>query len=346
MTVLVPTVLPLNNLINESEWFVIDASRRFQSEYGFRSYNVMRYGTDRLGCRLRFKDLSLDNRHLMRRFCAAVGTWRAFWLWEPSHNFRGSFPSSELIAAPEIAGTWTGGTGRTVTTDSDGVRGTRTDATVTSGLRTASAVTVVANATYALRSIAEPGGGGTMLAGLSCGSTAFGTDYGTVARAAPLGRKTLRCSPTTTSCYPALLDSITLAANWTQQGSMVWRDTSFVRACMVDGGSGSLTQTGGVVYLKGLTNSTAGLLKAGDVVEVVSAGFSQMVILTEDVNSDSGGLGVMRFEPELRSAVSANDLVIPVKPMTLMALTAVPRISTRPGWYSDVELEMEEVFLQ
>lgn len=144
--------------------------------------------------------------------------------------------------------------------------------------------------------------------------------------------------------YVSFTDDLTLDANYSQQAWQNIRAMSLVRSFMVDGGSGALTQTGNRIYVKALPTSTADNLDAGDMVEIVSAGFSQMVRVTEQVSSDSGGLGYMVFEPQLRGAVSANDLIIPYRPMVQMRLSVDASIDTRPGHYSDIELECEEHF--
>jgi hypothetical protein len=119
---------------------------------------------------------------------------------------------------------------------------------------------------------------------------------------------------------------------------------SVARMFRVDGGTGALAQSGSSVYVKNLPTGTAGLLKAGDFVEFVSTNFSQLVRLVEDLNADSSGTGHIVFEPGLHAPVSANDMVIPTRPMAQMVMTDVPKITTRHGWYSDIEINCEEVF--
>lgn len=343
MTVEVPTVLPLPNQIEESEWSLIDDAVTFTPGFGYRATQVVRYGTARWRASLRFSNLSQADRHLLAQFVAKVGKHRAFWVWEPSHNLRGSFPSTELLVNPDVGSFWTGSAGRTIETDSNGVRVNRT-ATDSNTLGTTSSITVTANATYAYRLVWEAGARATAGVSLTAGSTRTGTTYGSGGTATDAARITLRAVPTASPMYVGVSDTVTADSNWTQTPFYLIRNASLVRAFTIDGGTGGQTQTGSRAYVDNLPTAVSGTLKAGDMVEIVSAGFSQMVRLTEDVNTDSSGKGYMAFEPQLRGAVSDNDLVIPCKPMVRMMLSSEPAIVTRPGWYSDVTLECEEAF--
>lgn len=139
--------------------------------------------------------------------------------------------------------------------------------------------------------------------------------------------------------------SWTAEANWGTLPFAVLRRPSVVRAFLVDGGGGAQTQTGTGLYVKGLALSTAGQLRAGDMVEVVSGDMSQMLRVTEDVDGDGSGKGWMKFEPMLRKAVSNDDLVIPYRPWVRLRMVTAPELLTRPGWYSNCEIEAMETFV-
>lgn len=342
MTIQVPTALPLNDGIAESEWSLEEPLGEFEPTYAFGPGQVVRYATARWVARLRFENLAQSDRHLLAAFAAHVGRHRSFWMYDPSHNMRGSFPSTELIT-PSMS--WAVTTDRAATADTDAVRMTRTGATTTGTLSSA-ALTVVTNAYYAWRGIVNLGAGSAHSITPQAGSTATASNYGAGSAGTTGGRFAIRALPSAGSTmYVNLADSITLAANWTQLGYYLLRRPSVVRALIVDGGSGSQTQTGSSLYVKGLSTSTAGVLRSGDMVEIVSATFSQMVRLTEDVNSDSSGQGFMHFEPMLRKAVSNLDLVIPLKPMVRMRLVTDPALLTRSGWFSNIEIECRESFV-
>lgn len=344
MTTEVATILPHYDGFEASSWTLEEPARGFYPGYGYGITQVVRSNVAKWRAKLRYANMGGDQRQWLARFIAHVGTHRPFWVRDPSHTLRGSFPATELLTNPYAAATWSAGTNRAVAADNEGVRLTRTGATQASTLALASAVTVTANANYAFRAVVEKGAGNVLQVGMAAGSTGTGSTYGSLAANANAGRKTLRCVPTASPMYVSFTDDVTLNSNWNQQAWQVLRAMSLVRAFLVDGGISPTTQTGNGVYVKGLPNSTADNIDAGDMVEIVSTGFSQMVRVTEAVASDSSGLGYMKFEPQLRGAVSDNDLIIPYRPMCLMRLLQDPAIDTRPGHYSDVDLELEEYF--
>lgn len=340
MTIQVPTVLPtlLNDGLSESAWSLDEPVGEFEPAFGYGPGQVVRYETARWRCRLRFDSLSQAERHQLARFLAMCGRHRSFWMFDPSHNLRGGFPSSELIVP---GATWTGG--HTVTTDSDGIRGTRS---ASSSYVASPALTVVANATYAWRALLEISACTASPSFTPYGaSTASGTNYGTGSASSTGGRFALKCSPTGTTLHVNVQSgSWTAEANWGTLPFMVIRRPSVVRAFMVDGGGGSQTQTGTGLYVKGLATSANGQLQNGDMVEVVSGTTSQMLRVVEDVNGDGSGKGWMKFEPMLRKAVSDGDLVIPYRPWVRLRMTTAPELLTRPGWYGNCEIEAVETF--
>lgn len=346
MTVEVATFLPLQNGIESSAWSLTEPLGMFTGDYDYGADQVVRYTTARWRAKLRFTDLSQSDRHLMARFVAMVGRHRPFYVVDPSLCYRGAFAATELLTASKAtAAYWTPGTNRSVTADVEGIHVAMSGATASSTVALASALTVVANAQYAFRTVWEPGPGSTMQVGLTAGSTGTGTGYGSLAASSTAGRRTLRCQPTATSMYVGITDSLAAAANWATP--LPWyklRKLSVARCATVDGGSGAQTQTGSAVYIQNLSTSTSEAIAAGDMLEVVSAGFTQMVRATENVHSDSSGKGYLKFEPQLRGAVSNGDLVIPVAPMVRMVLAEEPELYTRSGWYSSIELDCMEAF--
>ena len=343
MTMEAATILPHYEGFESSAWKLSEPLNAFDPLFNYGITQVVRSNVSKWKARLRYVSMGTDQRQWLARFIAHVGTHRPFWVRDPSLTLRGSFPATELLSSPYSASFWTPGTNRSVVADNEGVRVTRTGATQNSTLALASSVAVTANANYAFRAVFEKGPG-TLQLGMAAGSTATGTGYGSSANSATAGRRTLRVVPTATPMYVSHTDDVVPDANWTQPAWYLLRAQSLVRAFTVDGGTSPVTQTGNGVYVKDLPTSTTDNLDAGDMVEIVSAGFSQMVRVTEAVASDSSGKGYMMFEPYLRGAVSDNDLIIPYRPMCLMRLTEEPDWVTRPGHYSDVELACEEYF--
>lgn len=340
----VESVLPLVEGFAESEWTLSEAVGAFNPSFGWRPAQVVRYANAGWLGTLRYKDLSQEHRHLLAKFVAEVGTHRPFWVSDPSHNKRGSLASSELLDGWELGSFWNVGTGRSAEAVSGGIRINRTTATDASTVGLQNNFATVNGAVYAFRAVFQFGAGATHGIILTAGSTRTGTGYGLGSVNAVGGRLVLKCLPTATTMFVGNQDTVTVSANWTQQGFYVIKDPSVVRAFTVDGGSGALSQTGSKLYVNNLPTGTSGLLHAGDMIEIISGGFNQMLRLTEDLNADSSGKGFIMFEPGVRAAVVNGDLIVPCRPQVKMRLTADPGIITRPGWYSDVVLECVEHF--
>lgn len=101
------------------------------------------------------------------------------------------------------------------------------------------------------------------------------------------------------------------------------------------------TQTGSVLNVKGLPASTSGLLLAGDWVEIDG----QLKMVTDSLNSNAAGLGVLEFSPPLYRAVDNNTPVIVYKPMGRFILASeIPEWSNEPGVISTASLELEEAY--
>lgn len=341
MTIEVTTALPFCEGIADSEWTLSEPVGAFEPDADFGPGQVVRYTTARWLARLRFEGLSPADRHQLGRFAAAVGRHRSFWMYDPSHSSRGSFAPSELLVAANM----TAGTDRVVTQDTDAVRVTKTGATAVSYAASA-AMSVTANAYYAWRGIVEYGLNASNAVTPNAGSTPGGTNYGAGAASSTGGRFALRAAPTGATMYVNVYDNLAESANWTQQGFWLLRRPTVARALVVDGGSGALTQSGTSLYVKGFdASAVAGVLRLGDMVEVVSGTHSQMVRLLEDANADASGKSWIRFEPYLRKPMSNLDLVIPYRPWVRMRLTTDPALLTRPGWYGSIELECRESFV-
>lgn len=100
-------------------------------------------------------------------------------------------------------------------------------------------------------------------------------------------------------------------------------------------------QTGSAIYVKGLPVSTAGLLLAGDWVEIDG----QLKMVTASLNSDASGLGYLQFSPPLRRAVSDNTPIIVHRPMGRF-LYAGDNVGwdNEPGVFSAASIDLEEAF--
>ena len=74
---------------------------------------------------------------------------------------------------------------------------------------------------------------------------------------------------------------------------------------LVKGGS----QTGDSLITDGWTNSTTGILKAGDWIQLGSGSSSRLHKVLDDVNSDSGGNATLTIWPSLRSSPADNAVI-------------------------------------
>lgn len=85
-------------------------------------------------------------------------------------------------------------------------------------------------------------------------------------------------------------------------------------------------QTGHSLVTSGWLASTAGLLKAGDYVQVGS----QYYMVLEDVNSDASGIASLNFEPAIRTSPNDQDAVIIENPQMIARLQ-----ESKQTWESD-----------
>lgn len=102
------------------------------------------------------------------------------------------------------------------------------------------------------------------------------------------------------------------------------------------------TQTGSGLYLKGLPVSTQNIRAAGDMVEIMLPTYSQLVRLTAALDSDAAGLGYLQFENPVRVSPADNAAVIFNQPMMRWILTEGPSWPTRPGLFSDFDIDLIE----
>lgn len=102
------------------------------------------------------------------------------------------------------------------------------------------------------------------------------------------------------------------------------------------------TQTGSGLYLKGLPVSTQNIRAAGDMVEIMLPTYSQLVRLTAALDSDAAGLGYLQFENPVRVSPADNAAVIFNQPMMRGILTEGPSWPTRPGLFSDFDIDLIE----
>lgn len=102
------------------------------------------------------------------------------------------------------------------------------------------------------------------------------------------------------------------------------------------------TQTGSTINVKGLPASTNGLLLEGDLVQIGS----QLLPVAASLDSDAAGLGALQLAYPPRIAPADNAPVIVNTPMgRFVAVNNSNGWSSRPGVFSDYELEIEEALI-
>lgn len=87
---------------------------------------------------------------------------------------------------------------------------------------------------------------------------------------------------------------------------------------LVMGGS----QTGNELITDGWTNSTTGILKAGDYIQLGSASSAQLYKVLDDVNSNGSGQATLTIWPDLRSAPSDNAAITVANPKGVFRLSS------------------------
>ena len=103
--------------------------------------------------------------------------------------------------------------------------------------------------------------------------------------------------------------------------------------------SGATNPAGSACNVRGLPASTNGLLLAGDMCDING----ELKRATADLNSDASGLGYLQFEPALRSASTPDGAPIVIgAPMGKFVLAAEVVQMSRPGYFSDFELQLIE----
>lgn len=81
-------------------------------------------------------------------------------------------------------------------------------------------------------------------------------------------------------------------------------------------------QVGNTLLTDGWTINTAGIMKAGDYIQLGSDSSSRLHMVVEDANSDSGGNAALIIEPALRSSPLDNSAIIVNEAKGLFRLTS------------------------
>jgi hypothetical protein len=114
-----------------------------------------------------------------------------------------------------------------------------------------------------------------------------------------------------------------------QKGGQLGRYTETTTTATTGAG-----QTGKEVWLKGADASTSGQLLAGDQIEIGG----QLLILDEDFDGDSSGVGLARVSPRIRTAPSDEDPAILYQPHGTFILANDGKWANAPGGFTSSSL--------
>lgn len=328
-------ILPPDLIASEVQWQIIDNTAVFSSALSGAVRTYSRPG-NRWGCRLIFRNPMPTKRHRILALIAALrGRSNRLWVTDPAYVQAGSFANAELLTNnAAVAGTtgWTSSNAElALSADSHlGLRMTRTGVTA-DRYAYQPALTTVASAPYAVRAFVSSGRGAVnarVTAGTTQGSN--GLLNGAALTAAGRIAETFTASGTTS--HVSFYDLTAGRA----AGDFQFLSWASVARCGLVAGAG---QTGASLAVDGFPASSAGLLRAGDWVEVGG----ELKRLTADLNTDGTGAGTMLFEPPLRNSPADNAPVVCRSPMTRFLLSDDSvGWATSPGTLSTLELNLVE----
>jgi hypothetical protein len=328
-------ILPPDLIASEVQWQIIDNTAVFSSAMSGAVRTYSRPG-NRWGCRLVFRNTNGTKRHRILALIAALrGRSNRIWLTDPAYTQAGSLATPELLtnnAAVSATTGWTSSNAElALSADSHlGLRLTRTGVTADRYAYQA-ALTTVTSAPYAVRAVVGAGKGAVNLratAGTSQGAT--GLLNGTAKTTA--GRIVETFTASGASSHVSFYD---LIAGRVAGDFQFLTHASVARCALVAGGS----QSGASLAVDGLPVSSAGLLRAGDWIEVNG----ELKRLVADLNTDASGAGTMLIEPPLRNSPADNAPVVLRTPMARFLLSDESvGWSTSPGTFSTLEMNLIE----
>lgn len=328
-------ILPPDLVPSECEWRIIDNVAVYQSPLNGAVRTYARPG-NRWSCRLTFRSLSgADRRRLMALVSILRGRANRLWVSDESSLPSGSLSCGELLTNGAAVGSttgWASSSGElSLSADThQGLRLTRTgaggDAYAYQG-----GLGVASGAPYALRFLLAAGKGAVRAAG-AAGTSQGGTNLVSGSTRTTGGYYVERFTASGGTAHVSIYDLISGRSSGAFQ-FVAW--ASAARCAQVAGGS----QTGSSLAIDGLPGSTAGLARAGDMIEVGG----ELKRLVADINSDSGGGAQALFEPPLRASPPDDAPVIFRSPMGRFLLEdEAAGWGSRPGVLSDFTLSLVE----
>lgn len=322
---------------DEELTLVDDTTSVYQSSFGAGlTQRVTRIGP-RWRLKMSFDRLSQSERHNLMGFLSALqGRVSAFMYWPRHLTLRGSFPATELLTYNTFADTtgWTASAELGLYADGNRLRLTRTAVTADRYVYHNQLTGLTNGAAYLLRANMVKGKGNASW-NLRCGSTAGATTYFSTSQYTAAGVAHGSGTIAATTAYASIGDYYSGRSIGDYQ---IFDGLSFTRCIRVNGAS----QTGSGLNVKNLPTSTNGLLLPGDIVSIYTTQW-ELKRITQSLNSDSGGLGYLQFESTLRATPADSAPICVYRPSAKFILVEDPKIKTRPGMYSDVDMDLIEV---
>ena len=325
-------VLPPSLVANQADWTLIDFTGIQQSPLSGAIRTVSR--GQRWQAHLQFHDLITDDRACLAALIAVIrGKSNRMWIADPTYKQRGSFPAPELL----INGSFMQGlTGWNVAGSGTANAFNRQLSLATNDTAATSvyqAVNLVNGVAYALRSL--------IIDGPTTGPLSMGVQMADPGHTFPqmgLSRGLITAVGICLAGGAANQQVLNVAAGGGLAAGMIalMTYTSLRRCAMVMNPSGLTYYC--TIPIDTLPSSTAGLLRAGDRVEING----ELKTVTFDLNSNSSGVGQLMFEPALRKLCPDNTPVIIGEPMMKGIMSQDAMQPSRPGGFSDFDFTLVE----
>lgn len=329
---MVDYVLPPSIPVNQDDWQLVDYSAAQISATSGAVRTISR--GQRWQVHPQWHDLIGDNRAALTAVLSALrGKSNRLWLRDGSYGQRGSFPAPELLTNGSFAA---GAAGWTVNGAAT-LLGFNRIATLTSTSAALGSfsqqIALVSGNAYCLRACIVDGPlTPSINLGVSMNTSALAyTSFSTTARGLIQVAALVGGAGTAQPQYPLVFSNAAAA------GEFAMVTYASLRRCALAVNPSALTYLSWLP-IDALPVSTAGLLRAGDRVEING----EMKVVTFDLNSDSSGAGYLMFEPGLRKLVPDNSPIIIGEPMMKSVLMTDFVRPTRPGLFSDADITLVE----
>lgn len=273
-------------------------------------------------------------RAYMRAFLSACrGRLATLWYSPAEYRQRGSFPTGNLLpnsAFRDVSGWTSSNPSDVVISAASRCLRAKWIAVNTGSQIYSDSMTVTNGAAYIFRIGARRGRGAftsQLNAGPSPGTLAYIGEYFAEPRRA--------VAVTVVSATTQVVSIYEQYAGKSIDNFFEYEQPDFARGARVNGAG----QSGSALWIKDLPTSVAGLLLAGDMVEVAG----QLLRLTGDLDSNAAGYGQLVFEPALRASPADNTPVCIYRPQGRFMLAQDTEEQSSPGGWTRFQVALEEL---